>query len=221
VNDNDIKIIYNIINKYIKIPKKLIIRNNSFSYNNGTLNISINQANGIVVIQNWNGIPNINKIVTEFKKIFGDVYVTGNDYINARDYGNKYTEILNIKLPKNIIELPIVNVKQIKTIKKAKDTLKKIEEIKHNRKLDIESKNTDIKASIIKKYYNLFKIIKLNKFPDDIFVNDIFNIYYTTDLNEAIQFVKLLKIEVEIHRALELKSWKTQNLTFGVNDLMK
>jgi len=205
-SDQDIKNIYSLIGRIIGIslPKKKI--------KNDRLDVEledetkINIGHGIVVIDRWDGIKNFDKIVAEFKKVFGDVYTKGKQYINARDYGKNYEEYFKIMPPNNIKPLPKVNVKIIKTKEDAEKAVKLISNFMDSRKCKTDTKNIKnvpgklLFSSTDKIYY----IIEIN---NDTYLYDRFNFYFAKTFKEAKELLDLLVVYRKVMRALEVASW--------------
>jgi hypothetical protein len=198
--------IYNILGKYFKMPKKKLSGNGvKLELDDGTI-IHINSYMGILVIDSNDTIKNIGAMVKDLKKIFGDVYVKDNRYINARDIGEKYEEIMDIQIPKNIKTLGKITDNEIKNVKTKSDAgkiISKIDKIISDRKVKIKTKNVNLKMSVIEKI-DVYSIVT---FQNNIFAYDLFDLYYSKNIKEAREIIRLISLKSKLHRAIEVSSW--------------
>lgn len=169
----------------------------------GDLEIDFSFGQGILVIQSWKKIPNINKVASMLRKYFGDVHVRPPGYINARDFGQEYEEYAKIELPKKPKKIISIPRKGIKTKKDALELVSKIRNVLKSREAKTQQKNLSLSAKVIGGRGST----KLVKIDDDLFVHDGFNFYYVMSTDEANKLMKLINTKDNIMRNLEVQSW--------------
>lgn len=194
----------------VKLPrKKFHPRSISFEIDNNE--VTFRPDMGILVIQNWDGIPKVNKLATELKKVFGDVHVE-NDYINARDYGEKYEEFAVVENPKTFKSIPKINKNDLKKIKTKGDLRKYLDDLRdvlNSREATIKTKNVGLKLNVIKKYNSMDKVVEYNK---DYYYTDGLNLYYAKNRKEAEELAEVGMLIHKILRYVEVSSWDVSRM---------
>ena len=207
---NDEKVIYQTLKNFFNLPRRKFT-GRGLEMELDDMKIDINSYIGILVIDSYKDIPNIDKLLKKLKEIFGDVHVRAKQYINARDFGEKYEEILNIKLPSPLKPIRKISDKDIKAIKSKSDAsnmLNKISKSIKHRKINVIAKNINLELKVIKK--TLFSSVVT--YNNDLFVANLFDLYYSKDMKEAEEIMKQINLMTKLHRAIEVSSWKIDSM---------